>query len=190
MIITKSVKQIIIINFIVFAVTYLLSLSGFYLNNILALFPIYSDYFHLIQLITHLFAHANFNHVFFNMLFLFLFGPDVEKYFGYKNFWKLYIAAGLFSSGLYCLIDSIPILGASGAVFAIMTAYIFTNYKDTVSVLSVNIKSYIFILFFIFTELYLSIFSRGDNIGHWAHVFGSIFGCLFLIIYKKIKKNI
>ena len=98
MIITKSVKQIIIINFIVFAVTYLLSLSGFYLNNILALFPIYSDYFHPLQLITHLFAHANFNHVFFNMLFLFLFGSDVEKYFGsIGNFFNIKPISGVYS---------------------------------------------------------------------------------------------
>lgn len=184
MIITKSVKQIIIINFIVFAVTYLFSLYGLYLNNIFALSPIYSDYFQPLQLITHLFAHANFNHVFFNMLFLFLFGPGVENYFGSKNFWKLYILAGLFSSGLYCLIDSIPILGASGAVFAIMTAYIYTNYKNTVNFLSINIKSYAFILSFIFLELYLSLFSKNDNIGHWAHIFGSIFACLYILAYK------
>jgi membrane associated rhomboid family serine protease len=62
---TKSVKQIIIINFIIFAITYLFSLYGLYLNNILALYPIGSDFFRPYQLLTHLFAHHNIEHVFY-----------------------------------------------------------------------------------------------------------------------------
>ena len=180
MIITKSVKQIIIINFIVFAVTYLLSLSGFYLNNILALFPIYSDYFHPLQLITHLFAHANFNHVFFNMLFLFLFGSDVEKYFGYKNFWILYLTGGLIGSLFYFLIANFPVIGASGAVFTIISSYIFVNYKNTSSI---NLKS-ILVFIIIMSEIYSLFIPITDNIGHFAHVIGAVYGFFFFLISR------
>ena len=66
----KAVTQIVLINFIVYSVTYLMEINGLYLNNLLALFPLNSEHFSAHQLVTHIFAHADFMHVVSNMLIL------------------------------------------------------------------------------------------------------------------------
>jgi rhomboid protease GluP len=178
---TKSVKQIIIINFIIFAITYLFSLYGLYLNNILALYPIGSDFFRPYQLLTHLFAHHNIEHVFYNMLILFILGQEVEDRLGSRKFWSFYLLSGFFSSGFYCLGVSGGIIGASGAVFATLSASIFINFrkKDIRYILRNLFLSTLIIL-----EFYSAFFAI-DNIGHWAHIFGAVFG----IGYFFFKRN-
>lgn len=179
---TKSVKQILIINLIVFGITFIFSIYGLYLNNILALYPISSGYFSCYQLITHLFAHFNPEHLFYNMLVLLMTGPEVEKHIG-KKFWKFYLLSGIFSSGLYCLNNGGGILGASGAVFSVMTFAILISMKG------IKTKKYIlfrnfFFLFLIFSEAYSIIFPTGDSIGHGAHLLGTLFGLLYFLYQR------
>jgi membrane associated rhomboid family serine protease len=179
---TKSVKQILIINIIVFGITFIFSIYGLYLNNVLALYPISSGYFSYYQLITHLFAHFNPEHLFYNMLVFLIAGPEVERYIG-KKFWKFYLLSGIFSSGLYCLNNDGGIIGASGAVFSVMTFSILISMKD------IRIKKHIlfrnlFFIFLILSEIYYITYPTGDLIGHGAHLFGSLFGVLYFC-YKK-----
>jgi membrane associated rhomboid family serine protease len=173
----KAIPTILYINLITFGITYILSFHGIYINNILSIFPFNSGYFHPYQLLTNIFAHASIEHIFFNMLFLILFGPAVEKYFGTKKFWKFYILAGVFSSGLYCLGIG-AILGASGPIFGILGAFIFTNKEDVFNLKVIKIKTYIFIIMLVLNELY-SCFFVNDNIGHLVHVSGFVFGVIF-----------
>jgi membrane associated rhomboid family serine protease len=118
------------------------------------------------------------------MLFFLIAGSEVEEYFGNK-FLSFYLLSGIFSSGLYCLGTNSGIIGASGAVFATIAASIFISMKNK------NYKKYFSLkfrnLFFIFSilfEFYYALTSN-DNIGHWAHVFGSIFGILYYISLNK-----
>ena len=120
-------SKILLINFAVFGLSYFLLQYGLYLNNVLALYPIGSDFFFLYQLITHLFTHSTPEHLYSNMLLFLIFSPLVEKKMGKKEFWKFYILTGLFSSGLYCLFSQQAIIGASGCVFGVMAAYSLTN---------------------------------------------------------------
>lgn len=182
---TKSVKQIIFANLIVYIVTYSLSLCGLYLNNILSLYPYNSYYFGVAQLLTHLFAHDDFNHFFFNMLFLYIFGPDVEKFFGHRKFWILFLTGGLVGSIYYFLIDPHPVLGASAAVFSVMSAYPFIIYKKE-SV--INLKS-IIVSIFIIGEVYSTFLSVSDNVGHISHVLGAIWGIFYFITSDKIETS-
>jgi membrane associated rhomboid family serine protease len=179
-----AVRQILLINLIVFGITYILSASGIYLNNALALYPIGTEFFSPYQLITHLFAHADVIHIFSNMLIFILLAPEVEKYFGYKGFWKFYVLSGLFSSGLYCLGTSSPIIGASGAVFSVIAASILLTFKNEKykSSLSLRFRNLFFISLILFEIK--DAFIENDNIGHFAHVFGVIFGIIYFLSKK------
>ncbi len=73
------------------------------------------------------FLHGGYIHIFFNMLFLYVFGPAVEKAFGVTRYVLFYTAALFVSFYTYCLVhpvSHIPIIGASGAIAAVMGAYL------------------------------------------------------------------
>jgi len=180
----KVVTQIVLINFIVYSVTYLMEINGLYLNNLLALFPLSSENFFTHQLVTHLFAHANFMHVMSNMLILLIVGPDVERVLGKKEFWKYFILSGIFSSGLYFLSSSHPIIGASGAVFSVASASIIINWKLQKELWSIRLRNTFFI-FLIASELLDVILNTNDDVGHLAHVLGASFGILYFLKFRK-----
>jgi membrane associated rhomboid family serine protease len=176
-------SKILIINFAVFGLSYFLLQYGIYLNNVLALYPISSDFFFLYQLVTHLFSHSTPEHLYSNMLLFLIFSPLVEDKMGKKEFWKFYILTGLFSSGLYCLFSQHSIIGASGCVFGVMAAYSLTNKSgffnfDTVKdIIKTGLN--IIILLFFGIEIYYSIFSI-DDIAHIGHVLGFIFAVFYI----------
>jgi len=175
-------SKILLINFAVFGLSYFLLQYGLYLNNVLALYPIGSDFFSVFQLITHLFAHSNYDHLISNMFILMVFSPLVEVKIGYKNFWRFYILTGLFSSGLYCLFSSHPIIGASGCVFGILGAFILINDGGLINIKSSKniFKSIlnIFVILLFLYEVYYSIFFI-DDVAHLGHVLGFIFGIFY-----------
>jgi membrane associated rhomboid family serine protease len=175
-------SKILLLNFAVFGLSYFLLQYGLYLNNILALYPIGSNFFSGFQLITHLFTHSNLNHLISNMFMFMIFSPLVEGKIGYKNFWRFYILTGLFSSGFYCLFSNHPIIGASGCVFGILGFFLLINEGSVISLK--NSKSIlktifnIFIIFIILFEVYYSIFLI-DDVAHLGHVLGFIFGIFY-----------
>jgi membrane associated rhomboid family serine protease len=158
--------------------------NGLYLNNLLALFPLNSEHFSPHQLVTHIFAHADFMHVVSNMLILLIVGPDVERVLGKKEFWKYFILSGIFSSGLYFLASSHPIIGASGAVFSVVSASIIINWKLQKESWSIRLRNTFFI-FLIASELLDVILNTNDDVGHLAHIFGVTFGIIYFFILSK-----
>lgn len=89
------VKNIIIINIVVFAITYFLpGLAGFFQEHF-ALYGFLSKNFEPQQLITHMFMHANFGHIFFNMFGVFMFGRILEQVWGSKRMLIFYTLTGL-----------------------------------------------------------------------------------------------
>ena len=97
------VKNIIMINVIMllaaFATQSFMGLSlgneNLFLNSKLGLYFPKSDQFMPVQIVTHMFMHANFLHIFFNMYALFIFGPILEHVWGPKRFLVYYIVCGL-----------------------------------------------------------------------------------------------
>lgn len=178
------VKKIILINIIVYLICEIFSIYGYHLDNLFALYPITSDYFSPFQLITHLFIHGNIEHLFFNMLFFFLTGPEVEELFG-KKFLSFYLLSGVFSSGLYCLGANSGLIGASGAVFSVIAVSLITTFKNENFKKFISLKlKFIFYVFLIITELYYSLNPQTDLIGHWAHIFGVVFGIIYYLKFK------
>ncbi len=92
--ITPVVKNLLIINVLVFVGKLLMESRGIDLDSVLGLYHPYSDQFRPWQLLTHMFMHDNFMHLFGNMLGLFFFGPMLEIRWGEKRFLFFYLFTG------------------------------------------------------------------------------------------------
>lgn len=88
-------KNLLIINVLMFAAFWVFSRLGIDLNDVLGLHFFLSSDFHIYQLLTYMFMHAGWTHIFFNMFALWMFGRIVESVWGPKRFLTYYLACGI-----------------------------------------------------------------------------------------------
>ncbi len=125
------VKNLLLINVIVYAATKLLGFEG-RITELFALHHWSSPYFKVWQPLTHMFMHFDNTHIFSNMFALWMFGSVLENRFGSKRFLNFYLISGIGASILYLAVVTFQygnayfaqfpfeVLGASGAVFGIL----------------------------------------------------------------------
>ena len=132
--------------------------------------------------VTYMFVHANFMHLFLNMLVLFFFGPPLEGRWGPKAFLHYYLICGLGGVLLsFLLAPSAPIVGASAAAYGLMLAFAM-NWPDAPiyiwGIFPVQAKILIGILFLM--TLFSAFGSPGGPVAHMAHLGGLVAGFLYL----------
>lgn len=88
-------KNLLIVNFLAFIATWVMELRGIDLTSLLGLHFFLAQDFHLYQLVTYLFLHGGFTHIFFNMFALWMFGAVIERVWGPKKFLFYYISCGI-----------------------------------------------------------------------------------------------
>ena len=149
----------------------------------LALWPLYSGYFQPWQLFTYAFLHGSFNHLFFNMFAVFMFGFPLEKMWGSKRYAEYYgiclLGAGLIQLVVQYISGEIyPTIGASGAVFGLLLAYgvMWPNNKLILLFFPVPIKAKWFVLIYGAVELIFGVTGAMPQVAHFAHLGGLIFG--------------
>lgn len=187
------VKNILLINIFVFIIDWLLTRLGYPITNLLALWSIGSGYFKPYQILTSMFVHANFLHIFFNMFGLVIFGRILESVWGSKRMFILYFVSGFGAAGLQLLVNYLmhitaPMIGASGAIFGLLAAFalLFPNVELMLIFLPIPIKAKYFVPAYAIITLVLGVSHiRGDNIAHFAHLGGAIFGFLIALYWKK-----
>ena len=207
-------RNLLIINALVFAATYLMSswdIAGtFGLHFFLA-----SD-FHLYQLVTYMFVHGGFTHIFFNMFALWMFGRVMENVWGPRKFLYYYLVCGIgagimqeiaqlgtyYVEGLYAY-DQVNMgtailttgqylnlwntVGASGAVYGILLAFgmTFPNERIFIFPIPIPIKAKWFVIGYVALELYSSVSSSMDGVAHVAHLGGMLFGLLLILYWRR-----
>jgi membrane associated rhomboid family serine protease len=187
--IPKAVKHIIIINILMLVLTYLnnpLMSKWFALNPVTFLWKPW-------QLVTYMFMHGGFGHLFFNMYTLFIFGSVLENVWGTKKFLTFYfvtgIGAALVNIGVQYLTGSFALtVGASGAIYGILMGYamLYPDSRLTLLFPPVSMKAKWFVLIFAGIELLLGISNNpADNVAHFAHLGGLIFAFLLIMFWKK-----
>jgi membrane associated rhomboid family serine protease len=150
---------------------------------------------HLGTLITSLFLHANLLHVGGNMLFLWIFGNNVEERLGEIKFLIVYFAAGLAGSLLQVAItptSTIPLLGASGAISGILAAYVLYFPRARVLTFIIpffifTLPAYIFIGYWIglnALQAFLNIGVSGGGVAFFAHIGGFVTGLVLAILLR------
>ncbi len=113
------VKNLIIINVAVFVISWLAAnTAGINLNALLGMFYVQSPYFQPWQVVTHMFMHGGFMHIFFNMWALWIFGKTLESVWGGKRFLVYFLVTGLGAAVLHQLVQYIEFSNAVEAVKA------------------------------------------------------------------------
>ena len=146
-------------------------------------------------LITHAFVHADYLHLFFNMYVLYMFGPYLELYFeynaslGFISYILFYILSAIFATipALYKNGNNPNYLslGASGAVSAVVFAYIVLNPLRELGIIllpGIWIPGFIFGILYLIAENYMSK-KKYSNIAHDAHISGALFGVFFILFF-------
>lgn len=99
------IKNLIILNVIVFLIQLTMERTGSsYMENFFALHDIRSSFFKPHQIITYMFLHGGFMHIFWNMLILWMFGSILENYWGPKRFLTFYIVCGIGAALLHLIV--------------------------------------------------------------------------------------
>jgi membrane associated rhomboid family serine protease len=177
----KGVKYLLITNVGIFLAQFLL---GNKLIYVFGLTPVLVKEGYLWQVFTYMFLHGGFFHIFFNMFALFIFGQDIERAWGTKEFIKYYFITGT-GAGIISFLLSfnsmVPTIGASGAIFGLLVAFALM-YPDRYIYLYFlfPIKAKYLVIFFGVLELFASFRYTGDGVGHFAHLGGMAVGYLYL----------
>jgi membrane associated rhomboid family serine protease len=183
---TEIVRFLILTNVTVFAVQEIFKLQGLFAYEF-GLVP--AEFFtgKVWQIVTYMFLHANFWHIFFNMLALWMFGSILEQEWGSREFLKYYFLTGLgggLSYALFNMHSTIPTVGASGAIYGLLVAYAVLFPNNIIYVYFViPLKAKWFAVIFGAIE-FLSTFSNGSGIAHLAHLGGMAVGYVYLKRHK------
>lgn len=149
----------------------------------LALWPLSGGYFDPWQLISYSFLHGGFNHLFFNMFAVWMFGLSVERVWGSFRFAQYYFVCVLGAGLIQLLVQHLagnpsPTIGASGAVFGLLLAYgvMWPNNKLILLFFPVPIKAKWFVLIYGAAELMFGVTDAMPQVAHFAHLGGLLFG--------------
>jgi len=144
-------------------------------------------------LLTYMFLHGDIIHLVSNMLFLWVFGDNVEDAMGHLKFLVFYILCGI-AAGLthtYMLPDSkLPLIGASGAVAGVIAAYLILHPRVLVGVLAfrfipLRIPAAWVLGVWVVTQLVMVLLNQPDQVAWWAHVGGMAAGAVLILFMRR-----
>ncbi len=145
------------------------------------------------QPFTYLFLHGGFWHLFWNMLFLWMFGVDLERLWGRQRFYFYFfltgVGAGLVNVAVKMLMDPagrgpalVPTIGASGAIFAVIlaAALAFPDREVWLFPFPISLPMKLYAVIMGAIEFFGTLGSSGDGVSHVTHLSGILIGYLFL----------
>ncbi len=157
---------------------------------VLALWPIGVNFWPW-QILTYMFLHGGFAHLFFNMLALWMFGMELENVWGSKRFLTFYLMCGIGAALTNLLVApliglNVPTVGASGAVFGILVAFgmLFPDRPIYIYFL-LPIRAKFFVAGYILLELFYGVTGTSSGIAHFAHLGGAAVGFLYIYLGAK-----
>lgn len=150
--------------------------------------PVFPDKSPFLSVLTSMFLHGSVGHVLFNMWFLWIFGNNVEEAYGRFRYLLMYIVGGIAATLAFVALNplsTVPLVGASGAIAAVLGAYavLFPGHR-VLSLLGwfvVPIPAAIFLGFWFFAQFGLG----GTNVAWEAHAGGFVFGFALTLLYRR-----
>ena len=144
-------------------------------------------------LITYMFLHGGWVHLLGNMLFLWVFGDNVEDAMGHTRFLMFYLMCGVFAAAAHTLImpdSDLPLIGASGAVAGIISAYLILHPKVKVWVLAlwripIKITAYWALGFWVVMQFAYLAFDTEESVAWGAHIGGLAAGALLILFMRR-----
>jgi membrane associated rhomboid family serine protease len=156
----------------------------------LALWPVGSNFLPW-QVITYAFLHANFGHLFFNMLGIWMFGGELERLWGPKRFLQFYFASVLSAAATQLLVCALigatfPTVGASGGLFGLLLAFAMMFPTRTIVPLipPIPMKAKTFVMIYGGLELFFGVTGTVSGVAHFAHLGGMLGGWLMIRYWR------
>jgi membrane associated rhomboid family serine protease len=162
---------------------FLLQMSGgLPLVENFALWP--GSNFGLWQLLTYAFLHGSLAHLFFNMLGLYMFGPEIERLFGSRFFLWYYLAAVLTAAVMHLLVTGlmggppVPAVGASGGLYGVLLAFgwYFPHRRVMLLIPPIPMSARTLVIVFAVVELFFGVTQTNAGVAHFAHLGGMLGG--------------
>ena len=192
---SSAVKVLIAANVVAFL---LQGVSNGLVEQYFALWPLQTVegdvYFRFWQLITYAFLHDthNISHILFNMLGLWMFGAEIERYVGPRRLLVCYFASVITAAVTQLLIPSLfgapagITLGASGGVFGLLLAYavMFPKRKVVPLIPPIPMPAWLFATIYACIELFLGVTGSVSGIAHFAHLGGMVGSALVLMQWR------
>ena len=144
-------------------------------------------------LLTYTFFHADFLHLASNMLFLWVFGDNIEDAVGHLRFLVFYLACGAVAGLVHAWMLPnawVPLIGASGAVAGIIAAYLVLHPRVRVWVLAFRVIPLQITALWVLgvwagTQIFMLLFARGDQVAWWAHIGGMAAGAALIVVLRR-----
>ena len=167
------------------------------IDELLALWPLQpidgKVYFQPWQIISYAFLHGNVTHIGFNMLGLWMFGAEIERYVGPKRLLACYFASVITAALTQLVVPMLfgappaPTIGASGGVFGLLLAYalMFPTRKVVPLIPPIPMPAWLFATIYAGIELFLGVTGRLSDIAHFAHLGGMIGSALVVMQWRR-----
>lgn len=205
-------RYLLIANFVIFLLAGIMQRYGVDLNTLCGLHYYSASTFHWWQPITYMFLHANFSHIFFNMFAVWMFAPMIEQEWGARRFAIYYLVCGLGAAFIQEVVWALMLsnmsatygaaalsqyaylmttIGASGAVFGILFAFgwLYPEVPMYIIFIPIPIRARTFVIIYALIELFAGLGSVAgfsmDNVAHFAHLGGMLFGWLLILYWRK-----
>ena len=197
-------KNLVAINILMFIAT--LINENFMVTNFAMFYPA-SPFFKPWQILTHMFMHGGFWHIFFNMYSLLMFGSILERSLGPKKFLIFYFVTGLGAVALHTGVEWMqarvfiangaaqayqqllvtPTLGASGAIYGVLIGFamLYPQARLTLIFPPIPMTAKWLVIIFAAIELFSGINGIQDGVAHFAHLGGMLFGWLLIRWWRK-----
>ena len=197
-------KNLVAINILMFIAT--LINENFMVANFAMFYPA-SPFFKPWQILTHMFMHGGFWHIFFNMYSLLMFGSILERSLGTKKYLIFYFVTGLGAAALHTGVEWLqarvfiangiaqayqqllvtPTLGASGAIYGVLIGFamLYPQARLTLIFPPIPMTAKWLVIIFAAIELFSGINGIQDGVAHFAHLGGMLFGWLLIRWWRK-----
>ncbi len=155
--------------------------------------------FSILPWVTHMFIHGGWAHILGNMWYLWIFGDNVEDVLGHWKFILFYLLGGIVAAlvnFIFMPTEAIPMVGASGAISAVMGAYfvLFPHSRIVTLVFFfifftlIEIPAVVYLFFWFLMQIYSGMVSSAfqvSNVAWWAHAGGFVYGMLVGSVWRK-----
>ena len=177
--IPKITRYLLIAILVVFVLQQFVNLSYFVLQN-------FDRGFNPLQLVSYAFLHGSFTHLFFNGLAIWLFGSQIEEYWGEKRYTTFVLVCIIGAAITHMIFSNANVIGISGLVYGLLLAYgmMWPDREILLILPPIPVKAKYLVMVYGALLLWDILASRNDGIAHFAHLGGAISGFLLIQYWR------
>lgn len=146
-----------------------------------------------VTLLTYMFLHGDILHLLSNMIFLWVFGDNIEDAMGHLKFLVFYLLCGMAGGLAHSLMlpnSPLPLIGASGAVAGVIAAYLILHPRVLVWVLAfrfipLRISAAWVLGIWVATQFLMVVLNPSDQVAWWAHIGGMVAGAVLIVFMRR-----